>query len=145
MLFRITQRRIHSICFFWPPLCFSVVECVLPSIFNSKCKIQTQPYRSERLKFLLALLIPLAHSNASAPSWLLFSSSPCCSIYPPFLHPHSSPLFLSHLSVPPCLIPAFVFQYTTLEDTKKNQELLQRLLFSKVPHQTLCYFYFRIF
>lgn len=124
MLFRITQRRIHSICFFWPPLCFSVVECVLPSIFNSKCKIQTA-LQIREAKVSSCSSDPLGSFQCLRPLLaLVFLISMLFHLS--FLHPLSSPLFLSHLSVPPCLIPAFVFQYTTLEDTKKKSRALAK-------------------
>lgn len=52
------------------------------------------------------------------PPWLLFFPSPCCFLYPPFLSPHSSLLFLFLL---------FQFHLVSF------QLLYSDLLFSKIP------------
>lgn len=119
MLFRITQRLIHSICFFCPPLFFSLVECVLPSIFNSKCKIQTA-LQIRKTKVSSCSSVPF-----SSIQYLHPLSGSCFShlhtfIYPPFLSPHSSLLLLF-----------LIFQLYLIS----SQLLCSDLLFSKNTRQ----------
>lgn len=138
--------------FFCFPLFFCLVGCMLPSIFNSKCKRQLS--RSERQKFLLVLLFLSAHSDTSTPSLALVF--PISMLFPLSSLPQSPQLPVVPLfpfSVPPYLVPALVFWSPIFKNTrqegnrrkKKYQTLLARLLFCKWPNWTLCYFYFKNF
>lgn len=139
MFFRITQRRIHSICFFWPPLFFCLVECVFPSIFNSNCKIQTV-LQIRKTKVSSCSSIPFSSLQYLHPlPGSCFFSSPCCFIYPPFLSPRSSLLFLFlvfqlHLISFQLLCSDFLFSKIPDKKVLKNQKLVVKLLFSKVPN-----------
>lgn len=118
MLFRITQDLFTAFVFSGL-LYFSVLQNVCCHLYLTANAKYRQSYRSKRLKFLLVLLFPSAHSNTSTPSLALV-----------FL---ISMLFhLSSLPHSPCsslLFLILVFQLHLIS----FQLLCSDLLFSKIP------------
>lgn len=93
--------------FFSSLLYFSASQNVCCHLYLTANAKYRQPYRSERLKFLLVLLFPSAHSSTSTPSLaLVLLISMLFHLSFPLQYPQFP---VVPLSPPPHLIPALVF------------------------------------